>query len=219
MAWGTRRRRHRITVGGDHRECSGIFGTVINRSATAQPSRSAQIRSRSPLLNEFGREHSAGEILRQDRHDVVDASDGRRPDRLKPMLMSGLTDLVRELKVVTDKFIGRDAKGLQRLGVCEIENLRQHRRDEPQLARQKILNRQPLSASLPRQLRDHTRSRRAQVDDRVAVGPVEPSAESTGTLAASRIEAGGLVAVAAHREALASDLGELARVERGHVSQ
>ncbi|MEQ1736383.1 MAG: hypothetical protein ABL886_08270, partial [Rhodoglobus sp.] len=78
-----------------------------------------------------------------------------------------------------------------------------------------ILNRQPLSAGLPRQFRDHTRSRRAEVDDRIAVGPVEPSAESTRPITASRIETAGLVAVPLHRRPTAGQCADLAQVEQG----
>ncbi len=135
------------------------------------------------------------------------------------MLMSGLTDLVSELKVVTHKFVGFHAESLQRVGVGEIEHLRQRHRHQPQLAWQQILDGQPLSAGLSRQFRDHTRSRRAEVDDRIAVERVEAAAESTGSVAASRVKAAGLVAVALRRQLATGQCGDLARVERGHLSQ
>ena len=78
---------------------------------------------------------TVSEILGHDRQYVVDPGRRRRPNRLEAVLVGGLADLVRELKVVADK-VGRiNDKRLQGVAPCEIKHLREVDRDSPDLAR------------------------------------------------------------------------------------
>ena len=130
------------------------------------------------------------------------------------MLMCRLTDLVRQLQVVTGQFVRRHSNGVQRLVVGEIEHPRQLSPHHPQFTWQKVVYHKALAASLVSEFRDHARPCCAEIDDWVAVRPVEPSAESSSTIATARVESTGLVAVSAHREPAVRQFGSLAVCQR-----
>jgi hypothetical protein len=77
----------------------------------------------------------------------------------------------------------------------------------------------PLPTSLAGEFRHHAGPGGAEIDDGEAVWSVESSASSSSTIATARVEPSRLVAVAAQRKGAACKPGELARLERRHVSQ
>jgi len=89
----------------------------------------------------------------------------------------------------------------------------------PELTRQEVLDLQPLPTSLAGEFRHHAGPGGAEIDDGKAVWSVESSANSSSTIATARVEPRRLVAVAAQRKGAACKPGELARLERRHVSQ
>ena len=133
------------------------------------------------------------------------------------MLVCRLADLIGELTVVAEEVGWIDGKRLQGAAMREIEHLGEPDRDSPQLARQQIVDRQPLPISLTREFSNNAGPRCAQVDHREAVRRVEPTTKATRPITTSRIEPAHLFPIAGRRVRFTALALETSTASRGAI--
>lgn len=171
----------------------------------------------SPFSDSFNLKHDPGEILGKDGEDIINTSGRWGADALEAMFMGSFADLLGEAVVVAEEVGCRQIKRVARGHVGQVEHLHERGADLPKLAGQEVADAEALSRSLPCELGRDAGTSRTQVQDRIAVRRVEPTATTSCPLTAARIESGGLVSVADGGQRRARQPSDLSRVERRHL--
>lgn len=176
-----------------------------------------QVIGRAPLAEELHVQDCAGELLGEDRQDVVHAGGGRRADGLEAVLVGGLAV----------SWVNRWSCRTRSGGSMSSESSVATPVRSRTLSRSALISNSSrgsrastfdsLSLGLLGQFCDDAGSGHAEVEHRKAARRVEPPTESPCSVAASGIEAFRLVPVGDGREGGPGELAERPGVERRHV--